>query len=286
MSVGASYAHCERLARSAAANFYPAFLVLPREQRRAMYTLYAFNRLTDDISDSPGDGGAKHKALESWQQTLDSVLDGGRDHPVLTALRDATNRFQIPREHFHAVIDGCRMDLEPRSFATFAELHHYCRLVASAVGQACIHIWGFRGEHATKHAEAAGVALQLTNVLRDLDEDRRRGRVYIPLEDLDRFGCDRQSICSDAKCDAFQSLMRFETDRARHYYREAEGLTECLLPAGRAVFSVILGTYRRLLERIEASRFDVFAQRVSVPRREKVGLVLRALPVRWGWARG
>ncbi len=286
MNVGTSYSHCERLARLAAANFYPAFLVLPREQRRAMYALYAFNRLTDDISDSPGDVGEKRQALGAWQNTLDSVLNGDLNHPALTALRDATNRFQIPREHFHAVIDGCRMDLEPRQFATFVELHHYCLLVASAVGQACIHIWGFRGEQATKQAEAAGVALQLTNILRDLDEDRQRGRVYLPVEDLDQFGCDRHAICTDTTCDAFQSLMRFETDRARHYYHEAEGLSERLLPAGRAVFGVILGTYRRLLERIQASRFDVFAQRVSVPRREKVGLVLRALPVRWGWARG
>jgi phytoene synthase len=154
------------------------------------------------------------------------------------------------------------------------------------VGQACIHIWGFRGERAPDYAEAAGVALQLTNILRDLDEDRQRGRVYLPVEDLDRFGCDRHAICADAKCDAFQALMRFETERTKQFYREASGLTACLLPAGRAVFGVILDTYHRLLERIEAAQFDVFAQRVSVPKREKVGLVLRALPVRWGWARG
>lgn len=286
MNVGTSYSHCERLARTAAANFYPAFLVLPREQRRAMYALYAFNRMTDDISDGPGDVEAKRQALGTWRKILDSVLDDGRGHATLTALRDATIRFNIPREHFHAVIAGCELDLEPRRFATFAELHQYCRLVASAVGRACIHIWGFRGQNALERADAAGIALQLTNILRDLNEDRNLGRVYLPIEDLDRFGCDRDSICTDAKCDAFQSLMRFQTERTQQYYDHASGLSECLQPAGRAVFGVILGTYRRLLERIEDSHFDVFSQRVTVPRREKVGMVLRALPVRWGWGGG
>jgi 15-cis-phytoene synthase len=286
MNVGTSYANCERLARSAAANFYPAFLVLPREKRRGMYALYAFNRLTDDISDGPGKVGTKRQALDVWQRTLDFVLDHGADHPMLTALRDTMSRFSIPREHFHAVIEGCRIDLEPRQYVTFGELHQYCRLVASAVGQACIHIWGFRGDRALQYADAAGVALQLTNILRDLDEDRKRGRVYLPIEDLDRFGCDRDAICSDPTCEAFQSLMRFECGRAKMYYNQAMGLSECLDPAGRAVFGVMLGTYRRLLERIEESRFDVFSRRVSVPRREKLGLVMRALPVRWGWTRG
>jgi phytoene synthase len=283
MNIAAAYSNCDRLARSAV-NFYPAFVVLPRAQRRAMFALYAFNRLTDDISDEPGDAVAKRQALGEWQRTLEAVLDGRADHPVLTALRDAANRFGIPRQHFHSVIEGCRMDLEPRKFETFEELHGYCRLVASSVGQACIHIWGFHCERAPQYAESAGVALQLTNILRDVDEDRRRGRAYIPIEDFQRFGCDFDSL--NERCEMFQSLMHFEAERAKTYYEDAAKLSECLFPPGRAVFSVILGTYRRLLERIEKSRFDVLAKRVTVPRHEKLALVMRALPIRWGLARG
>lgn len=284
MNVSTAYANCERLARTTAANFYPAFLVLPREQRRAMYALYAFNRLTDDISDGPGAPTSKRQALADWQATLDRVLDDHEQHPYLAALRDATNRFGISRDHFHAVIEGCRADLEPRTFVHFADLEDYCKLVASSVGQACIAIWGYRSRHAPEYADAAGIALQLTNILRDLDEDRRRGRVYLPLEDLDRFGCDHAVICADPSDGAFQALMHFEAERAKQYYQTAARLDATLSSPGRAVFRVILGTYRSLLQRIEDSQFDVLRQRITVPLRHKLGLVARSLPLRWGWA--
>jgi phytoene synthase len=284
VTLGAAYAECERIARRSAANFYPAFLVLPRQQRRGMYALYAFNRLTDDISDGPGTPEERRRDLDRWEQQLAAALDGAGAGPVLSALRDTVQRFGIPPQHLIDVIDGCRMDLEPRRFESFPELHHYCRLVAAAVGLACIHVWGFRGADAPRYAEAAGVALQLTNILRDLGEDRARGRVYLPAEDLRRFGCCPNLICSDPCEPAFQELMRFEVARARAYYDEAKGLDPLIAPAGRAVFRVLVGTYRALLDRIEAAGFDVFTRRVCVGTRTKVGLVLRALPLRWGWS--
>lgn len=285
MTVAASYARCERIARAAAANFYPAFLVLPRPRRRAMYALYAFNRLTDDIADGEGSADQRRASLDQWRTTLRESLDG-RPHPVLSALADSARRFEIPPQYFHAVIDGCERDLEPRPFPTFADLYRYCYHVASAVGLACIHIWGFRGQRATEYAESAGVALQLTNILRDIGEDRDRGRVYLPVDDLKRFGCDPDRVCDNPTCDAFQAMMRFQADRAKQYYEHSRQLEACLDPAGRAIYSVLWGTYRRLLTRIEDVRFDVLTSRVRVPTREKCWLVARALPVRWGWARG
>lgn len=285
MTLSASYARCEQISRTSAANFYPAFLVLPRERRRAMYALYAFNRLTDDIADDAGPIDDRKRSLAAWRQQLDASL-AGADHPVLTALADVARRFAIPRQYLHAVIDGCASDLEAKPFPTFAALYRYCYSVASAVGLACIHIWGFRGADAPAYAESAGIALQLTNILRDIREDRERGRVYLPVEDIARFGCDPIRVCDDPTCAAFVELMRFQADRAKRYYDHARGLSGRLDPAGRAIYSVLLGTYRRLLERIELARYDVLTARVTVPRREKLALMARALPVRWGWARG
>ncbi len=285
MSVGAAYARCEKVARRSASHFYPAFLILPRAQRRSMYALYAFNRLTDDIADGPGETAEKRRALDRWQHTLNDALSG-MPHPVLSALHDTVMRFDIPPTHLHSVIEGCRLDLEQATFSRFDDLYRYCTLVASSVGIACIHIWGFRDPAALQHAESAGVALQLTNILRDLGEDRDRGRVYLPLEDLERFGCDPQRICSDAACPAYQELMRFQVERVKRFYKDAEPLDDMLRPTGRAVNRMIVQTYRRLLLCIEAAKFDVFSKRVRVPKREKLQLLMQSVPVRMGWARG
>jgi phytoene synthase len=285
MSVSAAYARCEQIARRSASQFYPTFWILPRVQRRSMYALYAFNRLTDDVVDGPGRLPDKQQALNYWQQTLNEAL-AGRPHPVLSALHDTVLRFDIPPTHLHAVIEGCRMDLEPRPFRCFDELYRYCTLVASSVGIACIHIWGFRDPAALPPAESAGVALQLTNILRDLGEDRARGRVYLPLDDLQRFGCDPQTICTDANCPSFQALMRFQVERTKRYYHSAEELDQYLAPAGRAINRMIIQTYRQLLTRIESARFDVFSTRIRVPRSEKMKLLMQAVPLRLGWARG
>lgn len=284
--LSASYAFCRQLTRRTAGNFYPAMLVLPRAKRRAMYALYAFNRLTDDIADAEGPPLSKQAELLRWKQTVDAGLMGEAAHPALPALKHAVDQFGIPVSHLHAVIAGCLMDTSPRPFATFADLYRYCTLVASAVGMACIHIWGFRGDKAPLYAEHAGVALQLTNILRDLGEDRERGRVYLPLEDLNRFGCDPVHIASAGTEQSFRSLMSFEVERTRGFYETARGLESCLLPAGRAIYRAILDTYRGLLDRIEAIDYDVFSQRVRLTPWKKLQLVGRALPLRWGWSLG
>jgi phytoene synthase len=277
-----SYAWCERLAARAAGNFYHAFRILPAEQRRAMCAVYSFLRVADDLSDDGGATAQRQRALEGWREALHACLRGEYRHPIFPALHHAIDRHAIPVRHFEEVLDGVCMDLEIASYATFRDLYAYCYRVASAVGLACIHVWGFRGAEAVPAAEAAGVALQLTNILRDVGEDASRGRVYLPREDLDRFGVSDQDLHRGGPDARFRSLMRFQADRAYRYYDAAAPLTAALSRPGRAVFLVILRTYRALLDAIVARDFDVYTRRVTVKRWHKLWLAARALPVRWG----
>jgi phytoene synthase len=295
-----SYAYCERVARREAGNFYHAFQVLPRPQRRAMCALYAFMRHTDDLADGGESIEVKRAAFKKWRTDLHAAVAGEDGHPLHPALRHTLSRFGVPVQYLDDVIDGCETDLGPVRMPDFATLYQYCYRVASAVGLACIHIWGFRDEAAKLPAEHAGIAFQLTNILRDLPEDLVRDRVYLPADDLERFGCRFREGEAPAEheqparqeprppgprpsCANLGELMRFEANRARQYYRSAEQLTRYLDTPGRAVFQVMLRTYRGLLDEIERRDFDVFGERVRLNPWRKVGLVLRALPVRWGW---
>ena len=189
-----SYAYCERLAARAAGNFYHGFRLLPAEQRRAMCSLYAFLRVADDLSDDGGSVASRQTALDGWREGLSACLAGDYRHPIYPALHHAIDRYHIPVRHLQDVLDGMDMDLEISSYATFDDLYAYCYRVASAVGLACIHIWGVHGETAPAAAEAAGVALQLTNILRDVAEDASRGRIYLPRDELDRFGVTEEDL--------------------------------------------------------------------------------------------
>lgn len=278
-----SYAWCERLARREAGNFYHAFRILPADQRRAMCALYAFMRLTDDVADGPGEPAEKAVQLELWRQHLHQAVAGEDLHPIHPALRHTLQTFQVPPRYLEEVLAGVGMDLEITRYNTFAELYRYCYHVASAVGLACIHIWGFQGEKALQQAESAGIALQLTNILRDLGEDHARGRVYLPREDLDRFSYSEEGLGQRLRNERFVELMRFQTARAQGYYEAAEPLVGALQPAGRAVFLVMLRTYRSLLQAIIRRDYDVFTERVHLSRWHKLWLTATALPVRWGW---
>jgi phytoene synthase len=278
-----SYAYCERLARREAGNFYHAFRVLPRPQRRAMCALYAFMRVTDDTTDGPGLVSEKQSALACWREQLDQALLGDYVHPLYPALHDTVQRYAIPRAYLDAVLDGVEMDLFKTSYETFAELYRYCYRVASAVGLACIHVWGFEDPKAIDYAESAGIALQLTNILRDLGEDAARGRIYLPKEELKRFNYSPAQLHGGVRNEDFRRLMDFQVQRARHYYAGARPLSGLLSPAGRAVFQVMAGTYESLLNAIEKSDYDVFSKRIGLSRWRKLGLVMQAMPARLGW---
>lgn len=283
ISRGCSYAYCERLARREAANFYHGFRLLPGEQRRAMCALYSFMRVTDDLSDDLSPLSVKRLRLSTWREQLHGALAGDYSHPLHPAFAHTVKQFGIPVAYLFAVLDGVEMDLDVNRYATFADLYQYCYRVASAVGLACLHIWGFRRESALIHGEAAGVAFQLTNILRDLGEDAARGRIYIPHEDLTTFAYTSEDLARQIRDDRFHRLMGFQVNRARSYYNAARPLVGLLEPAGRAVYQVMEGTYSRLLDEIERRGYDVFSSRVRVSRLYKLWLAARALPARWGW---
>ncbi len=278
-----SYAYCERLARREAANFYHAFRLLPREQRQAMCALYSFMRVTDDLTDGPETLADKRRSLHRWRGQHEQCLTGRYSHPLHAAFHHTVAHYHIPCSYLNAVLDGVAMDLDTARYETFAELYPYCYRVASAVGLACLHIWGYTGEEAKRHAEAAGIAFQLTNILRDLREDVARGRVYLPREDLARFGYGEQDLLQGLRDERYHNLMRFEAARAYSYYDAAEALVPLLPSAGRAVFLVMQRTYRGLLDAIVRHDFDVFSRRIRLCRLHKLWLAARVLPVRWGW---
>lgn len=281
-SLARSYTYCEQLARREAGNFYNGFRVLPRGQRLAMCALYAFMRVADDLSDEPGSVDDKRRQLAGWRQGLDEALAGSFSHPLHEALHDALHAYRVPPRYLHDVIDGVEMDLDPVAYEAFADLRVYCYRVASAVGLACIHVWGFKDDRARAYAESAGLAFQLTNILRDLGEDAARGRIYLPREELARFGYAPENLRRGSRDDCFRRLMTFQVERARGFYREAWPLAPLLPPPGRAVFLVLARTYSALLDAIERRNYDVFTARVAVSRWKKLLLVLHALPVRWG----
>jgi phytoene synthase len=282
-SKGCSYAYCEALTRRSASNFYPAFYLLPREQRQGMFSLYAFSRITDDLVDGPDAPHAKRAPLERWRTDLLAALASRGDrHPIHPALRHTVERFRIPPGYLEEVIDGVSMDLTQSVYPTFADLYRYCYRVASAVGLSCVRIWGCRESSAHAPAEAAGIALQLTNILRDIPEDAARGRIYLPLEDLARFHYTPEDLIRGQLDERFRALLRFQAERTLEYYAAAAPLTGLLPSPGRAVFLLMLRTYRALLEEMIRRDFDVFSHRPRVHPLRKLWLAARSLPVRWG----
>ncbi len=278
--LAASYAFCDKLSRREAKNFYYSFRLLPADRRRSMCALYAFMRHTDDLADEPGDPTAKVEALKAWRRALDGHPD---PWPGLPALADTRARHDIPAQSLHDVIDGVEMDLTPRVYPTFDDLYTYCYRVASAVGLCCLSIWGYRsdGGRAEAMAEACGVALQLTNILRDVGEDARNGRVYLPQDELAEAGVSLDDLKDDRPNDAARALFRRQADRAYAYYKTSAPLATLVEPVGRPVLGAIVGIYWALLDEIVRRDFDVLTTRISLPGWQKVAIALAAFPSRF-----
>jgi phytoene synthase len=275
LSLEQSYAYCRRVARTRARNFYYSFILLSSEQKDAMCAMYAFMRFCDDLSD---EDGATRGALARWRAELDAALEGRfSNHPVWPAFHHAVQRYQIPAEYFHEIIDGVTSDLDRCEFATFQDLYRYCYQVASAVGLAVIHIFGFDSPLAPVLAEKCGIAFQLTNILRDVREDAEKGRVYLPREDLARFGVDAAVLRYDER---FVRLMQFEAQRAREYYDASRPLVELVAQRSRPSLWALMQIYSRLLDRIERSKYDVLERRIRLPWWEKLMIAGRALDSR------
>jgi phytoene synthase len=264
LEVAAAYAECRRIASGSASSFYQAFRLLTEDRRRGLEALYAFCRVIDDAADE------RAGAVRAWRQELDRALAGAASHPVALALADTVRRFGVARQHLDEIVRGVEMDLTRRRYETFDELRTYCRLVAGAVGLAALPILGCRDRGSVAYAEALGIALQLTNVLRDVAEDAERGRIYLPLEDLRRFGYRERDLCTHTVNSPFRALMAFECERAREFYRAARA---GVVARDRGALTSAEGmrlVYQRLLARIAADPASVFGPRVRVPRYEKV----------------
>jgi phytoene synthase len=258
-----SYAYCRQVARKQARNFYYSFLLLSKPERDAMCAIYAFMRYCDDLSDGPDT--ATLGAMQKWREELDAALQGKYGpNPCWPAFHDAVRRYKIPSEYFHSMIDGVSSDLRPRDIQTFDELYRYCYQVASVVGLTITHIFGYESPQALVLAEKCGVAFQLTNIIRDVKEDQQKGRVYLPKEDRDKY--------PDMK-----ALLAFEASRARQYYAESAPLIAMVHPRNRRSLWALIEIYRSLLEKIEASGYDVMWRRIRLTAIEKISIIVRAL---------
>jgi phytoene synthase len=286
LQLRAAYSVCRHIARSAAKNFYYGFLVLPARKRNALSAVYAFMRRADDISDDPSTlPDQRREKLEAWMQGLRRVIAGERtDDPVFMALADTQKNFNIPVELLEKLVHGTAMDLPGSSaieedarlhYDTFDQLYDYCYHVAGVVGLICIRIFGYRDPRAEKLAEQTGVAFQITNIIRDVKEDSDLGRLYLPTEDLNRFGVNAKTLSNGNSAAVFRPLLEFEASRARELYRAADELMPLIDDDSQPALWTLVTVYRRLLDRIAQRGYDVFSSRVQLSTAEKLGILAK-----------
>jgi squalene synthase HpnC len=293
-TIAQSYEECHRLARASQSNFYYAFFLLPKPKRDAMAALYAFMRLVDDVADEGAGLAVKQRGLAKWRAALDQyitgqdqVFDGNAAmaspapslsgaSEVLPALVDTMQRYKMPARYLHDLISGAEMDLTVQTYPTFDRLREYCYRVAGTVGLTCTHVFGFRDPRALDLAEKLGLAFQLTNIIRDVHEDYKLGRVYLPEEDLQRYGVSPQDFGRGEASLGVRELLRFEAGRAWQLYEEGSVLLGLIDADGRGALWLLVHTYSALLGRIELLDFAVFGERVRLSKAEKMMFIAKA----------
>jgi phytoene synthase len=284
-----AYSVCKGITRTAAKNFYYAFLVLPRRKREALCAVYAFMRRCDDITDDPTLSFAERRQkLDTWLDALHCAQQGQpTDDAILLALTDAQRRYSIPAGLLDELAHGTAMDIEESEsfsqnspvpglnvhYQTFEDLRLYCYRVASVVGLVCIHVFGYRDPAAEALAENCGLAFQLTNIIRDVKEDASMGRVYFPEDDLAKFGLSVQDFLGTADPVRFRPLLALEADRAREFYTSGDELMDYISEDSQPALWVLITIYRRLLERIAENQYDVFGTRVALSTAEKLRIL-------------
>jgi 15-cis-phytoene synthase len=273
METGEAYRVCERVTRKAAANFYYGIRLLPADKRRAMSAVYAYARRVDDIGDGTLPAERKLAGLAATRRALAEV---DPDDAVMVALADSKARFPLPADAFTDLLDGVQMDVTGARFTTFDELVVYSRAVAGSIGRVSVGIFGASDmEVAVPLADDLGVAMQITNVLRDVREDYERGRVYLPAEDLRRFGCSEDLETSPPEATA--ELIRFEAERGREWFTRGLRLLPLLDARSRACVRAMTGIYRRILVQIDRDPRQILSRRVSLPAWEKAWVAARSL---------
>ena len=284
-----AYSVCKGITRTAAKNFYYAFLALPRRKREALCAVYAFMRLCDDIADDPKLSlPDRRQKLDTWLDALHRAQQGQpTDDAILLALTDAQRRYSIPAGLLDELAQGTAMDVEQEEssaqsaaapgltvqYQTFEDLRLYCYRVASVVGLVCIHIFGYRDPAAESLAEQCGLAFQLTNIIRDVKEDAALGRVYLPEEDLAKFNLSASELLTAPDPARFRPVLALEADRAREFYASGEALIPYISEDSQPALWVLVTIYRRLLEKIAEKQYDVFTVKVSLSTWEKLRIL-------------
>ncbi len=274
-----SFVHCEYVAKTEARNFYYSFLTLPPEKKAAMCAIYAFMRYSDDVSDNDAVQRSRIEAMEEWKNALTRALQGDYGSSlILPAFHATVLRYSIPHHFFYELIEGTGMDMKFSRYATWEDLRLYCYRVASVVGFVCIHIWGFQPDNgrAMQLADSCGLALQLTNILRDVQEDIQRDRIYLPQEDMQSFGVSEQMLREGKMTPALLKLIEFETSRAEAFYQQAWQLLPLIDPDGQPTLQIMIQIYHGILEAIVKQKHDVFCKRARVSTFRKLMIVLQA----------
>jgi len=276
--MAAAYEYCRDLTRREAKNFYYGFALLPKPQRRAIYSAYAFARQADDIVDAGLPEDEARRQLGEYRAALDAALDHRPRGPVLTALQRTVAHYVVSPNLLYDILDGCETDLTRTRYETFAPLKEYCNQVAASVGLISIEIFGYRGgDRARRHAQDLGVALQLTNILRDVQEDAERGRIYLPQDEMNWFGWTEDDLLSGRITPEFRRFMALQTDRARDYFREGRKLLPLLPGRARACVGVMAGIYMSILDEIERDPAVIFRRRAGPSTGQKLALAGREL---------
>jgi len=270
-----------RLAHRRGANFSLGFRLLPAAKRRAVYAAYAVCRIPDDIVDEAGAGAdprAVEARLDDWARDVWATYGGKPSLPATRALAEVLPRFPVPREALLGLVEGCRMDLHRSRYRTFAELERYCELVAVTISDISLAIFGTRGGDAGRLGRHLAMALQLTNVCRDVGEDAARGRIYLPLDELSRFGvAERDVVSGEVDSAEYRALMAFQCERARAHFRAARALPHAIAPDSRAAVRVMGGVYARVLARVAADPVTAYRRRAELPGWQRVAAVLLGL---------
>jgi phytoene synthase len=263
-----------RLRKAIGSNFYYSFLFLPASKRKAITNVYRFARVLDDIVDNDHTGRDPEAELQYWRDEVEYCYLGQPETSIGEELMMSIDEFDIPKQPFMDLIEGMEMDLKWSSYQTFADLREYCYRAASAVGLICIEIFGYDSPGTREYAVNLGLALQLTNILRDLQEDAARGRIYIPIEDLERFGYSEQDLKANLYNRPFIDLMKYQHKRARYYFERAAATLPEQDRQSLVAAEIMGAIYRELLDNIQAAQFDVYRNRISVAKMQRLKIAL------------
>lgn len=274
MTLDEANAACRAIAHKHGANFSVGFRFLPPVKRRAVYAAYAFCRVADDIADEDtASPESRLEGLDAWQRELDAAYAGTPTQPITIALTEALKTFDIPKSAFIALIDGCRQDMVKTRYETFEELLHYCELVATSIADISLSIFGYKTPRALEHGQSLATALQLTNITRDIGDDVTRNRIYLPAEELRRFGVEEREILSRTENERIRRLVEFQIARAEQYFRDAEPLLRELDFDARFPTLLMGGVYATVLSKLSKDPLIAVRRRLSLSTLQKLAVV-------------